>query len=193
MTRLVTLLNTLVIPGSYIDQLDAFVQLFEQWNKKINLSSARTREELEEHVLDSLHVVPHLAGAHRVLDVGSGGGFPVVVAAICLREIDFVALEPIHKKHAFLRTAARELELANLDARAIRIGDHCERGYDAAMSRATFDLREWILAGLDLVKPDGVAIGFEAIQRDDVPAPFQRHRYTLEGKARSIIVARRPH
>ena len=57
-----------------------FLELFEKWNKSINLSAATTRAELQSHLDDSLHVVPHLRDAKRVLDVGSGGGFPVVVA-----------------------------------------------------------------------------------------------------------------
>jgi hypothetical protein len=59
------------------------------------------------------------------------------------------------------------------------------------MSRATFDLREWILRGLELVQPNGVVIGFEATQRDDLPQPFARHAYDLDGKRRAIIVATR--
>ena len=88
-----------------------FLDLFEKWNRSINLSAASTRTELQSHVEDSLHVVEHLRGAKRVLDVGSGGGFPVVVAAIALPDVSFTSLEPVHKKHAFLRTAARELAL----------------------------------------------------------------------------------
>ena len=121
-------------------QLQAFMRLFEKWNQRINLSAARTRAELEQHVRDCLHVVPHLEGAKTVLDVGSGGGLPVVVAAISLPEVSFTALEPVHKKHAFLRTAARELALVNLEAFALRIEDHDRRDYDAACSRATANI-----------------------------------------------------
>ena len=98
-----------------------FLDLFEKWNRSINLSAASSRAEISAHVEDSLHVVPHLRGLANVLDVGSGGGFPVVIAAIALPEVQFVSLEPVHKKQAFLKTAARELGLANLEARAERI------------------------------------------------------------------------
>src|SRR5580704_1373647 len=110
--------------SGYEATLQNFLDLFEKWNQRINLSAASTRLELQEHLDDCLHVIPVLKGHSRILDVGSGGGFPVVVAAICLPESSFVALEPVHKKHAFLRTAARELQLANLDAFAVRLDDH---------------------------------------------------------------------
>jgi 16S rRNA (guanine527-N7)-methyltransferase len=184
-------LDSLSLDRSLGGNLSAFVTLFEKWNRSINLSAASTREEIVEHLVDSLHVVPHLRGAARVLDVGSGGGFPVVVAAICLRDVAFTSLEPVHKKHAFLRTAARELSLGNLDPYAQRIEDHETRDYDVAMSRATFDLVEWLSTGLAHVNERGVAIGFEAIPRDDLPSSAERHRYELGGKQRAIIVARR--
>lgn len=172
--------------------LRRYQALFLRWNERINLSAARTDAELDAHVRDALHVVPHLRGAARVIDVGSGGGLPVVVAAICLPDTAFVALEPVHKKHAFLRTAARELGLDNLVAHARRCEDHAVRDYDAAMSRATFDLREWLLMGEALVRAGGRVLGFEGVPRDDLPAPFERHAYEVDGKARAIIVHARP-
>lgn len=172
--------------------LRSFITLFEKWNKSINLSAARTREELEHHIRDCLHVVPHLAIASSVLDVGSGGGLPVVIAALSLPEVSFTALEPVHKKHAFLRTAARELRLANLEAFATRIEDHDRRDYDAACSRATFDLGEWLSLGLTYVRPGGFVVGFEAVERTDLPVPIERHSYDLDDKTRAIVIARRP-
>ena len=196
MTRRVKTLNALGLDKTIDAQLDAFVGLFEKWNASINLSAARGRAEVDLHVIDSLHLVPHLASTpgctiQRVLDVGSGGGLPVVIAAICLPDISFTALEPVHKKHAFLRTAARELKLPNLEAFARRVEDHQERDYDAATSRATFDLDEWLTTGLSLVRPGGRAIGFEAVERHDLSVPVTRHPYSLDDRSRAIVVAQR--
>ena len=191
MTRLVNSLRALDLELGVVEKLNDFAFIFQKWNKRINLSAARTPAEIEEHVVDSLQVVPFLRASARVIDVGSGGGFPVVVAAICLPATNFTALEPVHKKHAFLRTAARELDLVNLESYAVRVEDHPVRDYDAACSRATFDLPEWLATGLQLVRAGGVVLGFEAIQRDDLPQPFERQRYQLDGKTRAIISARR--
>ncbi|HWO18383.1 MAG TPA: 16S rRNA (guanine(527)-N(7))-methyltransferase RsmG [Kofleriaceae bacterium] len=171
-------------------KLAQFQDLFLQWNRRINLSAARTPDEVDAHVRDSLEAVPHLAGSLRVIDVGSGGGFPVLIAALALPALSFTALEPIHKKHAFLRTAARELGLSNLEALAQRVEDHARHDYDAATSRATFDLREWLLLGARLVRPGGLVLGFEATPRDDLPAQLERHAYELDGKRRAIVLHR---
>jgi 16S rRNA (guanine527-N7)-methyltransferase len=170
------------------EKVNDFMDLFEKWNRRINLSAASTRAELVEHVEDSRHVVPVLRDRARVLDVGSGGGFPVVIAAICLPEMQFTSLEPVHKKHAFLRTAARELGLANLEAIAGRLEDHPVHDYDAAVSRATFDLVEWLERGARHVRRGGIVVGFEAVPRRDLPESVVRHGYELAGKARAIVV-----
>lgn len=184
-------LKSLALDPSLAGNLSAFVTLFDKWNRSINLSAASSRDEITEHLVDSLHVVPHLRGASRVLDVGSGGGFPVVVAAICLPDVAFTSLEPVHKKHAFLRTAARELGLSNLDPHAQRLEDHEARDYDVAMSRATFDIVEWIQQALGYVRAGGFVLGFEAVPRNDLPAGTERHPYSLAGKQRAIVLARR--
>lgn len=186
-----TALGELAIDASVLRNLSSFLDVFEKWNRSINLSAADTRSELVEHLVDSLHIVPHLRACSRVVDVGSGGGFPVAVAAICLPSCSFVALEPIHKKHAFLRTAARELALPNLDARAERFEDHPARDYDAATSRATMDLALWLRTGLGFVHPGGTVFGFEAALRSDLPAATERTPYTLAGKQRAIVSLRR--
>ena len=181
-----TLAELGIVPG-VLSTLERLVVLFEKWNRAINLSAASTRDELIEHVEDSLHVVPHLRDCARVLDVGSGGGFPVLVAAICLPATQFTALEPVHKKHAFLRTAARELALANLDARAERLEDHTTHDYDAAMSRATFALEDWLVRGAAFVRDSGRVLGFEAIPQA-LSIAVERHEYALANKTRAIVV-----
>ncbi|HEY4181046.1 MAG TPA: 16S rRNA (guanine(527)-N(7))-methyltransferase RsmG [Kofleriaceae bacterium] len=184
------------------EKLNAFVELFAKWNKSINLSAARTIPEIDFHIEDSLHIVPLLrslsetqsssGNALRVVDVGSGGGLPVVVAAICLPSVSFTAIEPVHKKHAFLRTAARELSISNLEPFAQRIEEHPDRDYDVASSRATFDLDAWLTLALTLVVPGGTVVGFEAVERTDLSVPVERRSYSVDGKGRSLVVAKKP-
>jgi 16S rRNA (guanine527-N7)-methyltransferase len=171
-------------------RIDALKSLFLKWNARINLSAARTPNELDEHVRDSLAVVSRIEGTSRALDVGSGGGFPLLVVAIARPDISFVGLEPVHKKHAFLRTAIRELGLDNVDVRAERLEVHTVHDYDVAMSRATFDLAEWLARGREHVRPGGCVIGFEAVERA-LPFEVERHRYELDGKPRALVILRR--
>lgn len=197
MTELPRALVALDIPTAVESTLRKFMDLFDKWNRHINLSAARTERQVVSHVLDSLHVIPHLralAGTPhpRILDVGAGGGLPAVVLAACLPDSHITALEPIHKKHAFLRAAARELSLSNFDPLAERIEQHRLHDYDAATSRATFDLRDWLLLGLERVRPGGIVLGFEAEPRSDLPTGTTRAPYALDNKARAIVTLHRP-
>lgn len=200
MTALAEALATLGMPATLEAPLADFAALFQKWNRRINLSAARSEHELHDHIVDCLHLVPPLRAAAfawppprpvRVLDVGSGGGLPAVVAAICLPDLRITALEPIHKKHAFLRTAARELALPGLEPLAERIEAHGHHSYAAAMSRATLDLPSWLQLGLRHVAPGGVVFGFEAIPRDDLPPGTLRHPYQHLGKPRAIVALSR--
>lgn len=199
MTSLALTLASLALPVSLEERLDQFSELFRKWNRSINLSAARTEPELREHIVDSLHVVPHLRAAHAsghpatmsVLDVGAGGGLPAVIAALSLPDAHITALEPVRKKHAFLRAVVRELALPNLDPRAERLDEHAHRDYAAAMSRATFDLRDWLELGCARVRPGGIVLGFEAILRRDLPSDIERHPYALDDRSRAIVLLRR--
>lgn len=195
MTALSAALAALNLSPALAEKLSAFSVLFMRWNRSINLSGARDDEALELHIIDSLHVVPPLrtltTDTPRVLDVGSGGGLPSVIAALALPSIHVTALEPVRKKHAFLRTAARELAIANFDPLPERLEDHPRHDYDAAMSRATFDLRAWLELGTRVVRPAGLVLGFEAVPRADLPAEVTRSSYFLGDRTRSIVTLQR--
>lgn len=173
--------------GKLPTKVNAFIDLFLKWNKSINLSAARDREALAEHVADCFYFAARVPGsAATMIDVGAGGGLPGVLVAITRPQTVVMSIEPVHKKHAFLRTAARELGLTNYDARAERIEDHPTRNYDVAGSRATWALDEWMARGQTLVRPGGLVLGMEAAITFDVPG-MQHWPYEFLGKKRAIV------
>ena len=109
-----------------IAQLLEFIGLLQKWNKVYNLTSVRDPAEMmTHHVLDSLAAVAplqrHLAqlaqaglDAPRLLDVGSGGGLPGVVFAICCPQLAVSCVDTVAKKAAFIQQAAVTLKLRNL-------------------------------------------------------------------------------
>ena len=108
-----------------IDTLMEFQALLGKWNKVYNLTAVRDPQEmLTHHLLDSLAAVPALQrnlaqmpareGRTAMLDVGSGGGLPGVVFAICCPQIDVHCVDTVGKKAAFIQQAAATLRLPNL-------------------------------------------------------------------------------
>lgn len=167
-----------------------FVELFERWNQRINLSAARSHDDIAQHVIDSLALMGHLGEASSAIDVGSGGGFPLIVLGACRSELTWRGVEPIHKKTAFLSAAVRELGLRNVEIVTRRVDPAIDHGFDIATSRATFALDEWLALGQQLVRPGGRVLGMEARERVALGASDERHPYDAGDRQRAIIVRR---
>jgi 16S rRNA (guanine527-N7)-methyltransferase len=166
------------------------------WSRRINLTGARDAATLlDAHFADALALMPDLADVRgRLVDVGSGGGLPGLVLAVLRPDLEIVLLEPIAKKHAFLRSAARALGLARVEARRERLeawrASPAFRLADAAVSRATFPLGEWLALGLSLVRPGGRVLGLEGRERAQLPAGARRRTYRRPGDAAERAVVR---
>lgn len=147
----------LPLRGEQVDALGRLLTSLLQWNQKINLTSITDPDEIiEKHFLDSLAAAAAIpAGPRRVVDVGSGPGFPGLLIAFARPDVKVTTVESIHKKVAFTRQAARDLGLANLTARAERL-EQIVAGpdrFDVAVSRATFEPSEWLGRALPLLAP----------------------------------------
>jgi 16S rRNA (guanine527-N7)-methyltransferase len=127
-----------------------------------------------------------------VIDVGSGGGFPALIVAALRPALAVRCVEPIHKKTAFLSAAVRSLKLGNVTVVTRRVDEGLDHGFDAAFSRATFALDEWLALGERLVRSGGMVIGMEAREQIVLGPNDQRHPYALAGRQRALIVRRVP-
>ncbi|MDX1649518.1 MAG: RsmG family class I SAM-dependent methyltransferase, partial [Myxococcota bacterium] len=157
------------------------------WSRRTNLTGARDAAALADaHLADAFALMPDLEDVRgSLLDVGSGGGLPGLVLAILRPDLEVVLLEPIGKKHAFLRRAVRELGLARARPRRERLEAYraspAFRLHDAAVSRATFPLGAWLVLGLELVRPGGRVLGLAGAERVALPAGAARRPYRRPG------------
>lgn len=92
-----------------LDRLRTYVELVVKWNSRINLVSPSTIEDIwTRHIADSLQLIPHLPrGCHRIVDLGSGAGFPGLALAIA-SGIPTILVESNTKKAAFLGEVIRK-------------------------------------------------------------------------------------
>lgn len=120
--------------------------LYPEWNERINLISRKDMENLyERHILHSLgiaKVVQFKKGA-RIVDVGTGGGFPLVPLAIMFPQCSFHGIDGIGKKIAAVKGVVEGLGITNCTAEQVRSTDHKGR-YDVIVSRAVTTLPEFI-------------------------------------------------
>ncbi len=176
------------LPTETQEKLLAFARLLIKWNKVYNLTAIRDEAQVvTHHLLDSLSVLPQLAGITRLVDVGSGGGLPGVVLAICRPELQVDSVETVQKKATFQNQARIELKLANFRAHHARIENwqpayFAEQPVDGIVSRAFADLADFVNLTAHLAGPETRILAMKGVYPADeiarIPAGFALERST---------------
>lgn len=148
-------------------QADAFLVYLvelEKWNRKINLTAIRNEQDIViKHFLDSLSYLNGFVPAPglRLLDMGSGAGFPAVPIKICHPELSVTMVESVHKKASFLRHIVRTLKLAEIvviDKRTGELPPSHHLFYDVVTARAFADMKAALSEGAPFLKPGGLMV-----------------------------------
>jgi 16S rRNA (guanine527-N7)-methyltransferase len=151
----------LALSDAQIKHLLDYAALIQKWNKVYNLTAVRDPQEmLTHHVLDSLTAVApllrHTGGAAvKVLDVGSGGGLPGIVLAICRPELDISCVDTVGKKAAFIQQVAVSLKLPNLRGVHARV-ESLSGPFDVICCRAFAALPDFVNWSRGALAPNGV-------------------------------------
>jgi len=135
----------LSMPGNQQDRLLAFLDFVKKWNRSYNLTAITDMEEMiSHHVLDSLSIAPYLTGK-RIIDIGTGAGFPGVPLALYFPEKQFTLLDSNGKKTRFLVQAKAEFSLDNIEIVHSRAESYrTEICFDAIIFRAVKSIWEMI-------------------------------------------------
>jgi 16S rRNA (guanine527-N7)-methyltransferase len=140
----------LELQGDAAARLLAYLDLLQRWNATYNLTSVRDPDQmLTQHLLDCLAVVAPMrrmlgGDPARVLDVGSGGGLPGVVLAAMCPTSKVICVDTVGKKAAFVRQAAMELGLPNLEGEHARVEKLRAPAFDLVTSRAFASLADFV-------------------------------------------------
>ena len=137
------------LTDTQLEQFRKLEVLYKDWNAKINVISRKDIDELyTKHVLHSLGIAKVMAfepGA-KVLDVGTGGGFPGIPLAILFPETDFYLIDVIAKKIRVVNEVAQGLGLQNVKAEQMR-AENVKEEFDFIVSRAVTnmpDFYKWV-------------------------------------------------
>ena len=198
--------------------LEAWAVYMREWNEKINLISRKDIEFLEQrHLAHCLAITNHLKlmNGARIMDVGTGGGFPGLIMAICCPQAHFTLIDSIGKKIKVVQDISRRLKLKNVDARQVR-AEGVGKEFDFITGRAVKNLPEffsWIKGNVRRGErhsiPNGVlywkggelsdelqAIGIQPRRTIDLCAEladtYFEQKYILHFDARDVPRAKKP-
>lgn len=179
----------LVLPTFHVEPLSRYRALIQEWNpiaKLLSVSDAKS--EIDAHVADSLTLLPYCYpnSLKKLLDIGSGGGFPGIPLAIAAPELLITLLDRSERKTAFLKRVALQLRLGNL---SIQTGSFPEalggQRYDFATARAVEkpatlkkDILDMVRSGATfLCQSEGALPGSPEVETEPVDDVFSKQGY----------------
>jgi 16S rRNA (guanine527-N7)-methyltransferase len=166
------------------EQVESFQKLYplySEWNARINVISRKDIDELyERHVLHSLSIAKFIrfTPGTKVLDVGTGGGFPGIPLAVLFPEVMFHLVDSIGKKIKVVRAVAESLGLENVTAEQIR-AEQLKEKYDFVVSRAVTLLPEfagWVRKNIAATQQNAVPNGILYLKGGNLDSEIRTYR-----------------
>ena len=180
-----------------IEKLEIYLATLKKWNRVYNLTAIDEDSEIiVKHFLDSLSVNQYIQNSGRILDVGTGAGFPGLVLALFNPEKSFVLVDGVSKKISFLQEMIGKLNLKNVIAVHTKVEQYnVAEQFDIIISRAFADIKKMTKLTSHLIKDGGKFIAMKGpdvmSELDDISLPFVHHDITvpfLEGTRKIIEI-----
>jgi 16S rRNA (guanine527-N7)-methyltransferase len=169
-----------------VNSLFIYLAELKKWNQKMNLTAISDEQDIIiKHALDSLSYLRGFdpARSQRLLDIGSGAGFPAIPIKIIHPEIEVILVESIKKKASFLRHIIRTLKLANIEVIDKRIEDLSKTYHeviDIITARAFANMKSVVSTGLPFLKPGGLMVLSRGPKEMLGTKDLKEHSVTLE-------------
>jgi 16S rRNA (guanine527-N7)-methyltransferase len=147
------------LSGQQLESLNLLGEELKKWSRKINITAITDDDGIAvKHFVDSLSLLKVVQGAGRLLDIGSGAGFPCIPVKIALPDLEVVSVDAVVKKISFQKQAVRLLNLEQFTATHVRAetlaGTYPEY-FDWVVSRAFSDIPSFVAMALPLLKSEG--------------------------------------
>ena len=190
--------------------LAKYKDLLIEYNKKFNLTAIKSDEEIYlKHFYDSLTLIKaySLNGNLKLLDIGTGAGFPGIVLKIFYPDLELTLLDSNHKKIAFLEVVIKELNLKNvtcINSRAENLPKTYREYFDIVTSRAVAHLRILLELSIPYLKVGGKLIAMKGLSEDEIKESAKilekldsrivdtiKFNLPIEGSNRSLVIVQK--
>ena len=157
-----------------LNKLDTFYNLLISWQEKINLTTITKKEECYlKHFYDSLTLIKEidLTKPLKVLDVGTGAGFPGIVLKIVFPNLKITLLDSLNKRINYLNEIIKELELQDIETKCLRVEDYARESkeeYDLIVARAVAHLGILIETTMPLLKINSYLIAMKSNIKEEI-------------------------
>lgn len=174
------------------EQFYNYMELLQKWNENINLTAITEPEEvLQKHFVDSLTIMPYIKKNEKVIDVGTGAGFPGIPLKIAEEEVEVTLLDALNKRLNFLNEVIQVLELSKIKTvhlRAEEAGKNKDlrEKFNVSVSRAVAPLSTLVEYLLPLVKVNGKCICMKGSNIEEEIVNSQKAIEILGGKIEKI-------
>ncbi len=178
-----------------VEQLDKFYKYMElliEWNQKINLTAIIEPEEIIlKHFIDSITILKYIEKDAKIVDVGTGAGFPGIPVSIMRPDLKITLVDSLNKRLIFLQEVIKELNLENIEiihSRAEEFGQNKKyrESFDIATSRAVANLSTLSEYLIPLVKIGGKVISMKAADANNEINDAKNAIEILGGKINKI-------
>ena len=187
----------IAICDSQLDQLRSYLDVLLLWNRKIALvSQSDPKQIISKHFADSLFVASRCPDEGRIVDLGSGAGFPGLPIAIARPKARVCLIESRGKKASFLEhasqvTAARNAEILHRRIESVAHEDGFRASFVVATGRALTSATQFFALAGTFLGPGGQTIAMRSLESWPLPPDIEEIRYTLpDGSPRRLLIAR---
>lgn len=169
-----------------------YMKLILEWNEKINITAIKEEQEfIVKHYVDSLSISNYVRDAKRILDIGTGGGFPGIPLKIYHLDKEFTLIDSVNKKITVINDVIEQLKLPGVEALHVRAEDlardsQYREQFDVVTTRAVSRLATIAEYMLPFVKIGGKAICMKGPNMEEEKEEAQKAIRVLGGKIEKV-------
>jgi 16S rRNA (guanine527-N7)-methyltransferase len=175
-----------------MDKLYRYMEILIEWNEKMNLTAiTEPNEIILKHFIDSLTILKEIKTGNKVVDVGTGAGFPGIPLSIMNENIEMFLVDSLNKRLVFLDNVSRELNLKNISIIHSRAEDfgkdkRYREQFDIAVSRAVANLSTLSEYLVPLIKIGGKCVCMKASDAEEEINQAKKAINVLGGTIKNI-------